>query len=35
MLYEVITDGGRGGHVILKGNKNLWTLYHLKFTKLV
>lgn len=26
-------DGGRGGHVIIKGNKNLWTLYHLKFTK--
>jgi GTP-binding protein len=26
-------DGGRGGHVILKGNKSLWTLYHLKFTK--
>lgn len=26
-------DGGRGGHVILKGNKNLWTLFHLKFKK--
>ena len=26
-------DGGRGGHVILKGNKQLWTLLHLKFTK--
>lgn len=26
-------DGGRGGHVILKANKNLWTLYHLKFKK--
>ena len=26
-------DGGRGGHVILKGNENLWTLYHLKFKK--
>ncbi len=24
-------DGGRGGHIILKGNKNLWTLYHFKF----
>ena len=24
-------DGGRGGHIILKGNRNLWTLYHLKF----
>lgn len=26
-------DGGRGGHVILKGNKQLWTLLHLKFQK--
>ncbi len=26
-------DGGRGGHVILKGNPNLWTLLHLKFKK--
>lgn len=26
-------DGGRGGHVILKGNKQLWTLLHLKYTK--
>ena len=26
-------DGGRGGHVILKGNKNLWTLFHFKFKK--
>lgn len=26
-------DGGRGGHVILKGNKNLWTLHHLRFQK--
>jgi GTPase len=26
-------DGGRGGHIILKGNRNLWTLLHLKFTK--
>ncbi len=24
-------DGGRGGHIIIKGNKNFWTLYHLKF----
>ena len=24
-------DGGRGGHVIVRGNKNYWTLYHLKF----
>lgn len=26
-------DGGRGGHIILSGNKQLWTLLHLKFTK--
>lgn len=26
-------DGGRGGHVILRGNQQLWTLLHLKFTK--
>ena len=26
-------DGGRGGHVILRGNKQLWTLFHLKFKK--
>lgn len=26
-------DGGRGGHVILKGDKNLWTLFHLKFKR--
>ncbi|MCE7068926.1 MULTISPECIES: GTPase ObgE [Dyadobacter] len=26
-------DGGRGGHVILKGNSQLWTLLHLKYTK--
>lgn len=26
-------DGGRGGHVIAKGNKNLWTLFHLKFKR--
>lgn len=26
-------DGGRGGHVILKGNANLWTLLHLKFKR--
>lgn len=26
-------DGGRGGHVILRGNPNLWTLLHLKFKK--
>jgi GTPase len=26
-------DGGRGGHVILQGNSQLWTLLHLKFSK--
>jgi len=26
-------DGGRGGHIILQGNAQLWTLLHLKFTK--
>ena len=26
-------DGGRGGHVILKGNSSLWTLIHLKFKR--
>ncbi|MFP4847170.1 GTPase ObgE [Winogradskyella sp. PE311] len=26
-------DGGRGGHVILRGNSNLWTLIHLKFKR--
>ncbi|MGA9327269.1 MAG: GTPase ObgE [Salegentibacter sp.] len=26
-------DGGRGGHVVVKGNKNLWTLFHLKFKR--
>ena len=26
-------DGGRGGHVILKGNKQLWTLLHLKYRR--
>jgi len=26
-------DGGRGGHVILRGNPNLWTLLPLKFKK--
>ena len=24
-------DGGRGGHIILRGNKQLWTLLHLKY----
>ena len=26
-------DGGRGGHVYLKGNRQLWTLLHLKYQK--
>lgn len=26
-------DGGRGGHIILKGSTQLWTLLHLKYTK--
>ncbi len=26
-------DGGRGGHIILKGNDQLWTLIHLKYRK--
>lgn len=26
-------DGGRGGHVILRGNKNYWTLIHLKYER--
>jgi len=26
-------DGGRGGHVILRGNKNMWTLFPLKFKR--
>lgn len=26
-------DGGRGGHVIVRANKNLWTLYSFKFKK--
>ena len=26
-------NGGRGGHIILKGNKQLWTLIHLKYRK--
>ena len=24
-------DGGRGGHIFLRGNRNLWTLLHLKY----
>ena len=26
-------DGGRGAHITLKGNSNLWTLLHLRYYK--
>ena len=26
-------DGGRGGHIVVKGNKQFWTLIHLKYRK--
>ena len=26
-------DGGRGGHIILKGNKDMWTLLHLHYKR--
>lgn len=26
-------DGGRGGHVILRGNRNYWTLIHLRYAR--
>jgi GTPase len=26
-------DGGRGGHIILRGNAQMWTLLHLKYKK--
>ena len=26
-------DGGRGGHVYLRGNRNLWTLLHLRYER--
>ncbi|KYG84566.1 GTPase ObgE [Roseivirga seohaensis] len=26
-------DGGRGGHIILRGSSNLWTLLHLRYQK--
>jgi GTPase len=26
-------DGGRGGHIILKGNNQMWTLLHLKYQR--
>ena len=26
-------DGGRGGHIIVRGSRNVWTLLHLKYRK--
>ena len=26
-------DGGRGGHIIIRGNSQLWTLLHLRYTR--
>ncbi len=26
-------DGGRGGNIILRGNRDMWTLLHLRYTK--
>lgn len=26
-------DGGRGGHIIVRGNKQKWTLFHLRYTR--
>jgi GTPase len=26
-------DGGRGGHIIVRGNRNFWTLIHLKYQR--
>jgi GTP-binding protein len=26
-------DGGRGGHIIIRGNSNMWTLLHFKYKK--
>ena len=26
-------DGGRGGHVYLRGNRNYWTLLHLRYER--
>jgi GTPase len=26
-------DGGRGAHIMLRGNRNLWTLFHLRYQK--
>jgi GTP-binding protein len=32
-LRQPAGDGGRGGHVIVRGNAQLWTLLHLRYTK--
>ena len=26
-------DGGRGGHIIVRGSRNVWTMLHLKYRK--
>lgn len=26
-------NGGRGGHIIIRGNENIWTLFHLRYRK--
>ncbi len=26
-------DGGRGGHIILRGNNQMWTLLHLRYRR--
>ena len=26
-------NGGRGGHIILRGNRNYWTLLHLRYDR--
>ena len=26
-------DGGRGGNIVLRGSKNIWTLLHLKYQR--
>lgn len=26
-------DGGRGGHIIVRANSNMWTLFHLRYTR--
>ena len=32
-VVRMVVDGGRGGHIILRGNSNLWTLLALKYRK--